>query len=139
MTIYTAHRVSAPRVLKRRRRAAGDWIRGAGSDDLREGFAIGKPAESLEPLEDISTPQSSVRWNHGRVALEARTWLWPLRDTLGVLLVLEHVRVAATVAIVDGERVACEHARQPGKRRGFLAGSDSDPPNRVFVGSAVRR
>ena len=120
VAIDAAHRVSAVHVLKRRRRAAGDWIRGAGLHDLGVRFAIRQLAERLEPLEHVAAAQSAIRRNHRGVALQAGAGLRPLGDALGLLLVLEHVRVAATVAIVDRERVAGEHARQPGKRRGFL-------------------
>ena len=63
------------------------------------------------------------------VAVQARAGLRALGDALGLLLVQQHVGVAAAVAVVDGEGVAGEHARQPRDRsRPSRRGIGASPP-----------
>ena len=63
---------------------------------------------------------------------------WGFRHALCSFLIEEHVRVAAPIAIVDGERVAANMRFSHGSRSSLLLGIPSLPPNRVRVVSAVR-
>ncbi len=121
VTIDAAHRVRARRRARNgRRRAAGDRIRRPVLTTSAWASPIRQLAQRLEPLEHIAAAQPAVGRNHRGVTLQAGARLRPLGDALGLLLILQHVGVAAAVAIVDGERVAGEHPGEPRERRRLL-------------------
>ena len=70
-------------------------------------------AERREALEDVAAAQPAVGRDHRRVAVQAIARLRHARHALGLLLIGQHVRVAAPIAIVDRERVAREQPLQP--------------------------
>src|SRR4051794_25772989 len=109
-------------VLERDHRAAGHGIFRAGLDDLGVRLAVRQLRHRLEALEDIAAAEATVGRNDGRVALDARAGLLALRYPPGLLLVLQHVGVAAAITVVDGEGVSREEPGKPGIDGRFLWG-----------------
>ncbi len=103
--------------------AAGDRIRRTGLDHLRVRGGVRHRPEHREALEHVARAEPAVGRDHGRVAVQAVAGLRTLGHALRLLLVGEHVGVAAPVAVVDRERVAGEQALEP--RIAF------DPPSRA--------
>ena len=94
-------------------RPAGDRIRRAGLHHLGVRRRVGHRAQRREALEHVALAEPPIGRDDRRVAVQALARLRPRRHALGLLLVGQHVRVAAPVAVVDRERVAGEHPLEP--------------------------
>ena len=96
MTIHTAHGVGLPRLVEH----------GA---DLLIALLVGL----VQTLHRIAVPELAIQRHDRGVAVQTGARL-RFREALRRLLILQHVGVAASVSVVDGERVAEEHALEPG-------------------------
>ena len=94
--------------------AARDRVRRAGLRPPRRARpGTASLPSATKPGMDVAVAEPAVGRDHRGVAVQARARLRALGDALGLLLVVEHVGVAAALAEVERERVAGEHALQP--------------------------
>ena len=77
------------------------------------GLLIAHGEGLFKALVRVAVAELAVERHHRGVAVDARAGLG-LRLSLGLFLILQHVRVAPSVSIVDGKRIAREHALEPG-------------------------
>ena len=89
-------------------------------------FRVRELVRGVEAFHGVAAPELAVKGHDRRVAVEARARLG-FRQALGGLLVEEHERVAAPVAVVDGERVPPKHPLQPLVALDFLLGQGLAP------------
>jgi hypothetical protein len=80
---------------------------------LLERVEVGHPIQQVEPLEKVTPAEPLHGHVCGRMAVDARAGLLHHPLALRVDLVGEHVGVAALLAVVDGEGVACPQRLQP--------------------------
>ena len=69
-------------------------------------------ADHVETLHHVAVTQLQVGRHHGRMAVDAHGRRIE-RLPAGERLVVEHVRVAAALPIIRGERIPCPHCLQP--------------------------